>query len=41
VGITENIIVGQPISAGTGLVRLTLDSKGLKKMIKIKEKESA
>lgn len=40
VGITENIIVGQPISAGTGLVRLTLDSKGLKKMIKIKEKES-
>jgi DNA-directed RNA polymerase subunit A" len=41
VGITENIIVGQPIFAGTGLVRLTLDSKGLKKMIKIKEKESA
>lgn len=41
VGITENIIVGQPISAGTGIVRLTLDPKGLKKMIKIKEKESA
>lgn len=41
VGITENIIVGQPISAGTGIVRLTLDPKGLKKMIKIKEKENA
>jgi DNA-directed RNA polymerase subunit A" len=34
VGITENIIVGQPISAGTGKVRLTLDAKGLEKMIK-------
>ncbi|HOZ35999.1 MAG TPA: DNA-directed RNA polymerase subunit A'' [archaeon] len=36
VGITENIIVGQPISAGTGKVRLTLDAKGLEKMIKAK-----
>ena len=36
VGITENIIVGQPISAGTGKVRLTLDAKCLEKMIKAK-----
>jgi len=33
-GITENLIVGQPISAGTGKVKLTLDPKNLKKMIK-------
>lgn len=39
VGITENIIVGQPISAGTGKVRLTLDAKGLQKMIKAKEQQ--
>lgn len=43
VGITENIIVGQPISAGTGMVRLTLDPKNLKKFIakteEAKEKE--
>ncbi|MFA5746305.1 MAG: DNA-directed RNA polymerase subunit A'' [archaeon] len=39
VGITENIIVGQPISAGTGKVRLTLDAKGLEKMIKAKAQQ--
>jgi len=39
VGITENIIVGQPISAGTGKVRLTLDAKGLEKMIKAQVKQ--
>ena len=39
VGITENIIVGQPISAGTGKVRLTLDAKGLEKMIKAREQQ--
>lgn len=38
-GITENIIVGQPISAGTGRVRLTLDAKGLQKMIKAREEQ--
>jgi DNA-directed RNA polymerase subunit A" len=37
-GIVENIIVGQPINSGTGLVKLTLDPKGFKKMIKIKQK---
>ncbi len=36
-GITENLIVGQPISAGTGTVKLTLDPKNLKKMIKKQE----
>jgi DNA-directed RNA polymerase beta' subunit len=36
-GITENLIVGHPISAGTGLVKLTLDPKNLKKMIKKQE----
>jgi len=38
-GITENLIVGQPISAGTGLVKLTLDPKNLKKMIQANEEE--
>jgi len=37
-GITENLIVGQPIAAGTGIVKLTLDPKNLKKMIKKQEK---
>lgn len=37
-GITENMIVGQPISSGTGNVKLTLDPKHLKKMIKKQEK---
>jgi DNA-directed RNA polymerase subunit A" len=37
-GIIENLIVGQPILAGTGQVRLTLDPKNLKKMIKKQEK---
>ena len=36
-GITENLIVGQPIAAGTGIVKLTLDPKNLKKMIKKQE----
>jgi len=36
-GIIENLIVGQPILAGTGKVRLTLDPKNLKKMIKKQE----
>lgn len=39
IGITENIIVGQPISAGTGKISLTLDAKGLQKMIKAGEKQ--
>jgi len=38
-GITENLIVGQPISAGTGLVKLTLDPKNLKKLIQANEEE--
>ncbi|MDD3975952.1 MAG: DNA-directed RNA polymerase subunit A'' [Candidatus ainarchaeum sp.] len=37
-GITENMIVGQPISSGTGNIKLTLDPKHLKKMIKKQEK---
>lgn len=37
-GIVENIIVGQPISAGTGVVKLTIDPKGFQKMIKLQEK---
>jgi len=37
-GIVENLIVGQPILAGTGRVKLTLDPKNLKKMIKKQEK---
>jgi DNA-directed RNA polymerase subunit A" len=36
-GIIENLIVGQPILAGTGRVKLTLDPKNLKKMIKKQE----
>jgi len=36
-GITENIIVGQPISAGTGTVKLTLDPKNLQKIMKKQE----
>ena len=38
-GITENLIVGLPISAGTGLVKLTLDPKNLKKMMEAQEEE--
>jgi DNA-directed RNA polymerase subunit A" len=38
-GITENLIVGQPISAGTGLVKLTLDPKNLKKMMQATDEE--
>ncbi len=37
-GIVENIIVGQPINSGTGLVKLTLDPKGFEKMVKAKQK---
>jgi DNA-directed RNA polymerase subunit A" len=37
-GIVENIIVGQPILAGTGTVRLTLDPKVFNKMIKANKK---
>ncbi len=40
-GIVENIIVGQPINSGTGLVRLTLDPKGFEKMVKAKQKLEA
>ncbi len=36
-GIIENLIVGQPIFSGTGKVKLTLDPKNLKKMIKKQE----
>lgn len=36
-GIIENLIVGESIMAGTGRVRLTLDPKNLKKMIKKQE----
>ncbi|MFH0906590.1 MAG: hypothetical protein V1824_04615 [archaeon] len=37
-GITENIIVGQPISAGTGIVRLTIDPAKMSKMVKANQK---
>jgi len=37
-GIVENIIVGQPINSGTGIVKLTLDPKGFEKMVKAKKK---
>ena len=36
-GIIENLIVGQPIFSGTGKVKLTLDPKNLRKMIKKQE----
>ena len=37
-GVVENIIVGQPICAGTGTVKLTLDPKVFKKMVKANQK---
>jgi len=33
-GVAENIIVGQPVNLGTGAVRLSMDTKKLRKLVK-------